>query len=67
MFAELEAMVYHRTLASVLTGCLTERAHPTAFRPPLLDCACETPILETDPLPKIELSGTGTRKVADID
>jgi len=42
MVAELEGLVYHRTLASVLTGCLTEGAQPTAFRPPLRDCACET-------------------------
>ncbi len=29
MFAELEGMVYHRTVTSILTGCLTERAHRT--------------------------------------
>jgi hypothetical protein len=28
MFAELEGVVYHRTLASVLIGCVTEGARP---------------------------------------
>jgi tetratricopeptide (TPR) repeat protein len=35
MFAELEGMVYRRTLTSVLTGCLTEGAHPTFALDPL--------------------------------
>jgi len=29
MFAELEGVVYPRTVGSVLTGCLTEGVHPT--------------------------------------
>ena len=33
MFAELEGIFYHQTLASVLTGCLTEMGHPTETLP----------------------------------